>query len=160
MKKGLIWAIVLVAAIIFGMILVIVQCSADEAFIQNVKLDVNGIVREELDFSAGLLKPNDSCKYKIIVKPSMEGNYVISFEFEEEHDGGLSRFIDVSISYEDTVVETTLAELFAGKEVSFEGKLTMRKPAEIQVVFTMQDVGNEAQGTSTDFSAYLTATRN
>ena len=160
MKKGYIWAIVLVAAIIFGIVLVIVQCSADDEFTKNVKLEESGIVRENLHFSATGLRPGDTRDYTIIVTPEADAVYVLALDFEEENDGGLRDFIDVTLSYGDTVVETTLTELFAGKTVSFECDISKKVPARIHVVFSMSlDVGNEAQGATSDFGTYLTATR-
>lgn len=160
MKKGYIWALVLVAAIIFGIVLVIVQCSADDEFVKNVKLEENGIVREELNFSASGLKPGDTRDYTIIVSPSADGTYVLEFDFEEENNGGLRDYVDVTLSYGETVINTTLSELFDGKDVNFECKIGKKTPAEFHVIFSMSlEVGNEAQGVTSDFGAYLTATR-
>lgn len=161
MKKAYIWAIVLVAAIIFGIVLVLVQCSADDEFVKNIKLEENGIEHEDLHFSANGLKPGDVRDYTIIIRTAADGTYVLDFNFDEDKNGGLREFIDVTLSYGDIVVETSLTELFGGKVVSFECEISKKNPAEIHVVFEMPlDVGNEAQGATTDFSTYLTATRN
>ena len=159
MKKKYILGIVLIAAIIFGIILLIVQCSSDKDFVKNVTLSENGVTREELEFSAANLKPGDSRDYILNLKCKTDGKYAIGLAFSEEKDGGLRNYVTVTITYEDFSVAYTLDELFKGRIVELDCNISS-DPAQIHVIFTMpSEVGNEAQGAETDFIVILTAER-
>lgn len=159
MKKRYILALALIAAIIFGIVLVIVQCNADESFVRNVTLSENGVTQEELTFSASGLKPGDRRDYTLNLKCNVDGTYAIDLAFSEEKDGGLRNFITVTLTYEGSRAEYTLDELFNGQIVDFNCDIASA-PAEIHLIFTMpSEVGNEAQGADTDFIVILTAER-
>lgn len=163
LKKSLFYVlgILLSAAIIFGIVMVIVQFTANNEFTKNITLTGDGVTQSELDFSASGLKPADSREYTLQLNGDTAGTYAVKLEFSEEEDNGLGEFIYVTCFYQDNSKdEFTLNELFDGRTIEFDCKIENNSKAIVRMVFTIpEEVGNEAQGTDTDFSVTLTAKR-
>lgn len=163
LKKSLFYVlgILLSTAIIFGIVMVIVQFNANNKFTKSITLTGDGVTQSELGFSASGLKPADSREYTLQLNGDMAGTYSVKLEFSEEKDNGLGEFINVTCFYEDNSKdEFTLNELFDGKTIEFDCEIENNSTAIVRMVFTMpREVGNEAQGTDTDFSLTLTAKR-
>lgn len=161
MKRKYLLTIALVAVIIFGIVLVILQrCDNGNELIKDVVLREDGVTKEELKFYADGLHPGEDRDYTLVISVKVSGTYGIDFSFNEVKDGGLCEFIVVTISCEEDIKEYTLDELFNGQTVGFTIDISEDAPAEIHVVFTMPSyVGNEAQGAESEFTALLTADR-
>lgn len=161
MKKKRILALVVVAAIVAGIILYFVLTAESKyKLFKEIVLAESGITYEELEFSANGLKPDSSRDYTLQLTAKDSGRYGLEFSFIEEHDGGLRNFVFVKFEFNNDVKEYSLNELFNGLTVNFETEISGRAAAQLHIIFIMPyEIGNEAQGTESDFTVSFTAVR-
>ena len=84
--------------------------------------------------------------------------YLVSLDFLEINDGGLSPLVDVTITANDQpIYEGKLEALYSMEEkISFECEPTKEDTVSLKVTYSMSiDVGNEAMGTFADFELVL-----
>ena len=160
MRKKQILALVLVAAIIFGIIVYLLLSGNDKNKLLKEVVLTNGVTYEELSFSANGLNPGDSCNYTLKLTAKNTGIYGIDLTFIEKKAGGLRDFIFVRVERDNAVNEYSLNELFNGLTIGFNIEISRKIPTRIRIIFEMpQEVGNEAQGAESYFIVNLTAER-
>ena len=129
-----------------------------EDFSENITVSADGVTEETLSVRDLKLVPAESKEYSVNLVCEASGNFCIYLNCEEKEDGGMKPFVEVTVKANgEAVYEGTLAELIdSGKTVEFEGELKSTEPLVVTIVYEMpREIGNEAQGTYSDFDIHL-----
>ena len=148
----LIVALLLLAAM--AVVLVVFVQKAHEDFEDGITVSKDGVTEEVIKVRDLKLNPTDKTEYSINLTCLASGDFDIFFDFREKKDGGMKEFVDVTVSLGDKrIYEGSLSKLLEnGEVVEFEGYLEAKKPVVVTICYEMpQHIGNEAQGTYSDF---------
>ena len=151
----------IVAFVLLGLMAVMIITFIEDThdnFEKNITVDADGVTEEVLAVRELMLNPTESKEYSVNLVCAASGAYRIFLDYEEKSDGGMKPFVDVIVKSNDKVVYSgNLVELIDGKKtVEFDGELFAEDPLVVTVCYTMPgSVGNEAQGTFTDFDVRL-----
>lgn len=143
---------------IISVMLITFLGKAKDDFQNDITIDSDGVTESVLSVQDLKLNPTESKEYSVNLVCAASGTYDVTLDYEEKKDGGLKPFVEVSVKANDeTVYEGTLLALLGGDErIEFEGELFQEEPLVVTVRYEMpQDVGNEAQGTYSDFDIHL-----
>jgi hypothetical protein len=129
--------------------------------IEEITIDRDGVSELTLEVDDLRLVPASEKEYIVEMKAKATGHYTLSMFYYETDDGGMSQYVDVVISYMDNVVyEGRLSELIRGKEILCDIDLLDGSITELKFCYKMsEEVGNEAQGTTTSFNISLAIKR-
>ena len=153
--------ILIVALLVLGAMacmLIAFTANAREDFPESVKVKRNGETQEVFAVRDLKLTPSESKEYEIDLVCDASGAYDIALEYQEQHDGGMKRYVDVTVQANgETVYEGKLAKLLdGGEKIELQGTLYAQEPLVLKIIYTMPyETGNEAQGTSADFDLCL-----
>lgn len=132
---------------------------AEEEFDEkNLLVEADGVTENMIPIRDLRLSPTESKEYSVNLVCLASGKYEITLDYEETEDGGMKPFVDVIVQCNGIdVYEGTLTELLSdGKQIQFEGTLEAEEPTVVTVIYKMPgSVGNEAQGTFTDFDIHF-----
>ena len=130
---------------------------AKRDFPKYITVSANGVTESILPIRDLQLNPAESKEYTVNLVCAASGSYYIYLAFEEEEDGGMKNFVDVTVFAGETQVYSgALAELIEGKLIEFEGVLQEKDPLPVTLRYEMPyETGNEAQGTYADFNVRL-----
>lgn len=135
---------------------------AKDKFDEGITVSADGVTESILSVRDLKLNPTESKEYSINLVCEATGSYHIDLDYLEKFDGGMKNFVNVTVVCEGaTVYEGSLVDLLDNQEViSFEGELHADEPLVVTVIYDMPyEVGNEAQGTYSDFDILLTITK-
>ncbi len=150
--------ILIVALLLLGamsVMLIVFLGKAQEDFPEEITVSEDGVTEKIAAIRDLKLIPTESKEYSVDFICAASGKYEFSIEYEEIKDGGMKCFVAVEIELDgDTVYEGTLAALLdTDTVVEFDGELHTSEPMTVLFTYEMPyDVGNEAQGTSSDFN--------
>lgn len=148
---------------IMAVILVVAVEKAHSNFDKNIMVSSNGVTETTLAVRDLKLNPADKKEYSINLVCEASGSYDICLTYDETHDGGMKHFVNVKVfADEKNVYSGSLTDLLdKGTTVEFEGTLEAKKPLVVTIRYEMPyEIGNEAQGTSTDFDVTLKVVKN
>lgn len=144
---------------IMATMLIIFLADAKEKFPEEITVVEDGVTESILPIRDLMLNPTESREYSVNLFCRASGGYYIYLDFEETEDGGMKPFVDVTVKVDGEVLyEGKLDALLApdAAAVECEAELYADEPRVFTVTYTMpRDVGNEAQGTYSDFDLNL-----
>ena len=149
----------LMIAMMAVMLIVLIE-KAHEDFPKDITVDSDGETESILPVRDLTLHPTESREYNVNLFCLASGSYYIYLDYGETVDGGLKEFVDVTVSCGDDIIyEGGLAELLDTDIVlDFEGELRSKDEPPLVLSFKYEmpaAVGNEAQGTYSDFDINL-----
>lgn len=149
----------LLLALMSVMILVFLEKAHDD-FPNDITVVEDGVTESILPVRDLMLNPTESKEYSVNLYCAASGSYYVYLDYEETEDGGMKHFVDVTVKAGDTVVyEGKLDKIIddPNEIIQFEGQLKAKEPLTISITYLMpSEIGNEAQGTYSDFDIHLT----
>ena len=143
---------------IFAFALAIFIQWAHERFEDGITVTENGVTEAVLKVRDLKLHPAESKEYTVNLRCEASGSYFIYLDYNETADGGMKGFVNVTVKYNgEAVYEGSLSSLLDSEEIiEFEGVLEADDPQLLLINYEMpRDIGNEAQGTFSDFDIQL-----
>lgn len=132
---------------------------AHDVFPENITVSAEGKTTTTLPIRDLHLIPAETKEYSVNLVCEASGDYNVILEFNEEKDGGMKGFVNVTVSCDgESIFEGSLVELFEkGKTLEFIRTIEADDPTVITFSYSMpREIGNEAQGTFADFNVLLT----
>ncbi len=160
MKKSIsIFILGLGVLILTGLIMFVVITSLQNEFVRSIRLQAGGITQEKMEITGLNLKPGDMREYELNYSCSGGGKYDLTYVFKPTKTGGLEPYIVVEIENGDRKVTVPLSKLLeADNKIEFTLYLDEKLKDTVFLRLKMPvEVGNEAQGTVTDFLVLMTA---
>ena len=159
--------ILIVALLLLGIMAVtlwfFIEKSHDD-FADKIKVSENGVTEKVFTVRDLMLNPSESKEYTVELVCDASGSYDISLDFEEKHNGGMKKFVSVTVTCGDDVVyEGNLTKLLDknSPDIEFDGELYAEDPLPITIRYEIpRNIGNEAQGTSADFDIHVKIKKN
>ena len=152
----------IVALLVIGAMavtLIVFIMDAKESFPEDITVVEDGVTETILPVRDLMLNPTESREYSVNLFCKASGGYHVYLDFEETEDGGMKPFVDVTVKVDgELLYEGKLDALLApdAKTVDCEVELYAEEARVFTVTYTMpRDVGNEAQGTYSDFDLSL-----
>jgi len=153
--------ILIVSFLLIGMMAVMLITFLEETkqnLAENIKVSENGVTESVQTVRDLKLNPTESKAYSVNLVCSATGSYRIRLDYEEQRDGGMKPFVDVTVKLDGEVIYEgkLIALLDNGEEIEFIGELQEKEPLVVTICYLMpRDVGNEAQGTYADFDVHF-----
>ena len=144
---------------LMGVMLAAFLGKAKEDYPNEITVKENGVTESILEVRDLKLNPTESMEYDVNLLCDASGMYHISLDYNETEDGGMKPFVDVTVKVGgEQVYEGKLEELLRdGVVIECEGELQSKEPLVLSICYLMPyDVGNEAQGTYSDFDISIT----
>ena len=144
----------LLLLVIMSVILVVFVEHAHGRFKEDITVSENGVTESVKTVRGLKLNPTESKEYRVNLLCKASGDYYIYIDYTETHDGGMKKFVNATVSLGDTVLYSgSLADLLdTDAVIEFVGTLEEEDPLPIVFHYEMpREIGNEAQGTSSDF---------
>lgn len=160
MKKSIgILILGLSVLLLTGLIMFVVITSLQNEFVKSIRLQENGITEEKMEITGLNLKPGDQREYELTYSCSGGGTYDLAFVFKTTKAGGMEQYIVVELECGDRKVTVPFAEILEDERgIETTLYLDEKKEDVVYLRFRMPvEVGNEAQGTTTDFQVIMTA---
>ena len=132
-------------------------------FEENVTVKSEGITNTVITVNDLKLNPSGQCEYTINLVCAASGDFDVTLDYMETENGGMKSFVYVNVSADgETVYNGTLSELLDTEtKINFKAYLTAKQPVLIKIIYEMpENVGNEAQGTYSDFKINLSIVKN
>ena len=135
---------------------------AHDDYPNDITVVEDGVTESILPVRDLMLNPTESKEYSVNLYCAASGSYNVYLDYEETEDGGMKHFVDVTIRANDTVVyEGKLDKLIDDPDeiVQFAAQLKAKDkdPFVISITYLMpREIGNEAQGTYSDFDIHIT----
>ena len=155
--------VALLLLVVMSVVLFVFIEYAHEVFEENITVSADGVTRSVKAVKDLKLNPTESKEYNVNLVCEASGDYHISLDFKEKRDGGMKKFVNVTVSLGDDVMyEGDLATLLdTEKVIEFDGTLEADDPLPVTVRYEMpREIGNEAQGTSADFKVNFVIVKN
>lgn len=143
---------------VFAIMLIFFVERAKETFPDNITVSSEGTTDSLIPIRNLRLSPTESKEYSVNLVCEASGSFYITLSFEELADGGMKEFINVTVRADgELLYEGTLIELLDGDvTIDFEGELHATEPLAVSITYEMpREVGNEAQGTYSDFNLHV-----
>ena len=142
----------------FAVMLIIFVGTAKRDFSENIKVRQDGLTEGVIPVRDLRLNPSESKEYSVDMVCAASGTFAFELSYVEKTDGGLKQFVNVTITVGDEVVyQGSLKDLIDnGLKVSFKGVLEAKEPLVLTFRYEMpREIGNEAQGTYSDFDVHV-----
>ena len=157
MKKHifLIMSIALFTLAIFALTFNFFILDAQGSLEEQINIRSDATVNETIKVKELKLVPTESKEYEILFAYDITGNFKVSLDYFEKHDGGLKEYVLVNVSRDgEELYAGTLKELLDENVlIEFEEEIDNEHPVSIKIVYTMpREVGNEAQGSFATFN--------
>ena len=152
----LIVSLLLIAAM--AVTLIVFLEKAKEDFPKNITVDGDGVTESILPVRDLSLNPTESREYSVNLVCAASGSYIITLDYVEKVDGGMKPFVNVTVTCGELTLYTgSLSDLLDTDIVlKMEGDLYAEDPLTLTFRYEMpESVGNEAQGTYSDFDIDL-----
>lgn len=153
----LIVGLLLLAAMSVALIVFLGDAYSD--FPDRITVEADGVTEKIVNIRDLKLTPTEKKEYSVNFYCAASGLYSFTVDYMEKKDGGMKNYVNVDIIFGDEVIyEGSLSELLDGDvSVEFEGQLCDSEPLTVSFAYEMpKDVGNEAQGTWSDFDIKFT----
>lgn len=156
-KKGVFTVISLVMLTLLGVSLILVIQKTRKEFAHDVKIEVDGNVRQTMSVSLTGFVPGAEKEYAVLMTCTLRGEYSLRLVWEETGDGELDKFLYAAVFLGDELQEERpLTEYLSGRQPLIKCKLKKIIPTRLVIRFKMPyEVGNEAMKTVTDFKLTL-----
>ncbi|MBR5140665.1 MAG: hypothetical protein IKV16_06370 [Clostridia bacterium] len=131
---------------------------AEEDFPKDIRVKQDGVTQTILPIRDLRLNPTESKEYTVDLFCAASGSYNVSLDYTEMADGGMKPFVNVIVRVNGALMyEGGLDSLLTTDEViSFETELSADDPVVLSLTYLMpREIGNEAQGTYSDFNILL-----
>ena len=141
-----------------GVALVAFLGMAKERFPENITVSENGVTESTLPIRDLQLNPTESREYSVNLVCDATGSYNIYVDYEEKNDGGMKPFIEVTVKLGGEIVYVgSLATLLnTDMVIEMEGELDESEPLVLSFCYLMPyEIGNEAQGTFSEFDTHI-----
>ncbi len=161
MKKSSI-NILIVALILSGLMAIALFFfleNTKEDFPEKITVSENGVTESLLPITDLRLKPTDTKEYSVNLVCDASGDYLVSLDYVEKLDRGMKSFVVVTVSCDGEIIYygSLTALLDTDLVLEFERTLSADDPTVINFKYHMpREIGNEAQGTYSDFNIKLT----
>ena len=145
---------------LIAIMLIVFLHRAHENFDDAVTVKANGVTESVFKVRDLTLTPTDVKEYDVNLYCEATGDYKISLDYREIHDGGMKDYVRVQIIFGEEVIYDGWLSDIIDKDiiVDFVGELHETDPLTLTFRYEMpRNIGNEAQGTSADFDIVLTA---
>ncbi len=121
---------------------------------KNILLQDDKVVSEHLAIKLNKMVPGANKNYTIILKAPTTSSYEVNLAFTSINNSILSKYINVEISYQDSLKKYRLCDLIDDLEqINYLLKLKKGEKAKITIKYNLPyEVGNEIQGMSIDFN--------
>lgn len=157
----LITAILLLS--VMSLMLIVFLNRADENFEGSITATENGITETLIPVRDLVLSPGVEKEYDVNLICEASGSYFVHLDFQENHDGGMKEFVNVTVELDgEKVHEGPLTELLDdGLVIETTATLEAEDPVLITFRYAMPlDTGNEAQGTTSEFDIHVIIEKN
>ena len=127
---------------------------AHTEFPDRITVEAEGVTEKILNVRDLKLMPTEKKEYSVSFFCAASGRYSFDVEYVEKKDGGLKDHVIVDVLLDDKAVYSgPLSELLdEDVTINFEGTLEDEVPLTVSFIYEMpRHVGNEAQGTWSDF---------
>lgn len=150
--------IIIVALLLLSVLSVVLIVFLDDAhkkFPESITVSEDGVT-EKIGKIRGLkLVPTARKEYSVDFFCAASGKYEFDIEYDEIEDGGMKKFVNVKVTFDgEDIYKGTLESLLdTDTVIEFDGDLHETEP--VTVVFSYEmpyEIGNEAQGTWSDFN--------
>ncbi len=162
MKKGIVlfWILIFSVIVAVTAFAVKVIVTDESKFHGEITVKTDGVTHEVFEVKTLTLFPSDEKTFSISVQSDIAGKFSVSLSFEEAYDGGMKKFVLVTIASDGKqVYDGTLSELLNGKIVKFDENLSKAQKV-IEIKYTMPiGVGDEAQNSSAKFIIHFEAVK-
>ena len=148
---------------LFAVMLIVFLDYAKDGFADSITVSSEGRTESTLPVRNLRLNPSESKEYSINLVCAASGGFDVTIDFVEKADGGMKPFVNVTVKCDgELLYEGSLTALLDGDEVIvFEAELHATEPRVISVCYSMPyNIGNEAQGTYSDFDLYVMVEKN
>lgn len=144
---------------LMAVMLLVFLWDAKEKFPKEITVSADGVTESILPIRDLHLNPTETKEYSVNLFCRASGGYNVYLDFEETEDGGMKPFVDVAVKVDGEVIyEGRLLDLLSenGETVKCHTELYAKEARVFTLSYTMpRDVGNEAQGTYSDFDVHL-----
>ena len=143
---------------IMSVILITFLIKAKEDFPKDIRVKQDGVTETILPIRDLRLNPTESKEYSIDLYCAASGAYDVYLDYIEKADGGMKPFVEVTVKVGGEVkYEGNLKTLIDNDEIiHFEADLRAKDPVVLSITYLMpREIGNEAQGTYSDFDVEL-----
>lgn len=142
---------------VMALMLIVFLNWADEEFEDSIMVEEKGVTETLIPVRDLTLTPGAKKEYHVNLICEATGVYFIHLDYQETHDGGLKEFVKVEIELGgELIYEGGLSELLDGLVIETEGELVADDPIVATFRYEMPlEIGNEAQGTSSDFDIHI-----
>ena len=128
---------------------------AHEEFDDRIVVNEDGVTESIIPVRDLMLVPTETKEYSVDFFCAASGTYEFDVSYVETEDGGMKSFVNVTLTFDDEVIyHGPLAELLdTDKVIEFDGYLNDDDPVRVLFAYEMPyEIGNEAQGTWSDFN--------
>lgn len=147
---------------IVSSLLVMFIGNTHEEFEQNITVNQDGQTDSVVAIRNLTLNPNESKQYSVNLVCDLSGSYIVDIDFIEIDDGGMKQYVQTVVRRDGIIIFSGgLDELLnTDKILSFESVLNGRNPVVLTFEYIMPyEVGNDAQGTTSDFDVNIKITK-
>lgn len=149
----LIVGILLLCAI--SIVLAVFLYEAHGEFDDRIVVTEDGVTETIVPVRDLMLVPTETKEYSVDFYCAASGTYEFDVSYNEIEDGGMKNFVNVTLTFDDEAIyQGPLAELLdTDKVIEFDGYLNDDDPVRVLFSYEMPyEIGNEAQGTWSDFN--------
>ncbi len=157
----LIVGMLLLAAV--SIALVVFLDRAHSGFQEDITVKADGVTEKIMSVRDLKLSPTEKKEYSVNFYCAASGLYSMTVDYMEKEDGGMKNYVNVDVIFGDEVLyEGRLSELLDGDVlVKFDGQLHESEPLTVSFIYEMpREIGNEAQGTWSDFDIRFIVEKN
>lgn len=146
-----------------SIMLILYLDNAHKTFEGDIEVNEFGVTETVIPVRDLTLTPGDIKDYEVNVFCRATGSYHVTVDFLESRDGKMKHFVNVRIlAADEQIYEGTLKELIDEKPtVIFDAVLDESEPTVLTFIYEMPvEIGNEAQGTFSDFDIHVNIKKN
>lgn len=157
----LIVAMVVITAM--SIMLILYLDNAHRVFEGDIEVNEFGVTETVIPIRDLTLTPGDTKDYEVNLFCRATGSYHVTIDFLEDRDGNMKHFVNVRIlAADEQIYDGTLAELIDEKPtIIFDAVLDESEPTVLTFIYEMPvEIGNEAQGTFSDFDIQVNIKKN
>ena len=128
---------------------------AHDEFDDRIVVTEDGVTETIIPVRNLTLVPTETKEYSVDFYCAASGTYEFDVSYEETEDGGMKSFVNVSVTFDDEIIyQGSLKELLdTDTVIEFDGYLNDDDPVRVLFSYEMPyEIGNEAQGTWSDFN--------
>jgi len=159
MWKNLWWIALLISfTIIYFVVIVIIIRKFVRSTYSVVDVESYEPKTFEIVFDGIGIKPGESYKYDIKFKPDVDGEFIVTVEFDVKDSTGLEEYLTFILEDdENKILEDNFQDILEKEKMVFTINLSKDKTKMFPIIFKMpKDVENDAMGKTIDFTMIMT----